>query len=149
MGVTVNIKSLDQSVIIAAGGEPDQAPLIWSGGMGWIADFPDPSDFYGPILGCSSAVPGGWNWALYCNKDIEAMAAKADAMVATDQADARADLWRQIFTKIMTDDAPWVPVFNEERYTMHSARVAGDDPLFVDPVHIPINYNAVYATDVQ
>jgi peptide/nickel transport system substrate-binding protein/oligopeptide transport system substrate-binding protein len=149
VGINVNIKSLDQSVVIAAGGEPDQAPLIWSGGMGWIADFPDPSDFYGPILGCSSAVPGGWNWALYCNKDIEAMAEKADAMVAPDQAEARADLWRQIFTKIMTDDAPWAPVFNEERYTMHSARVAGDDALFVDPVHIPINYNAVYATDAQ
>jgi len=117
--------------------------------MGWIADFPDPSDFYGPILGCSGAVPGGWNWSLYCNKDIEALATKADAMVAPDQADARADQWKQIFTKIMTDDAPWVPVFNEERYTMHSARIAGADPLFVDPVHIPINYNYVYATDAQ
>ena len=32
--------------------------MIWSGGMAWIADFPDPSDFYGPILGCGGAVPG-------------------------------------------------------------------------------------------
>jgi peptide/nickel transport system substrate-binding protein len=149
VGIKVDIKSLDQSVIIAAGGEPDQAPLIWSGGMGWIADFPDPSDFYGPILGCGSAVKGGWNWALYCNKEIDAMAAKADAMVAPDQAEARADLWKQIFDKIMTDDAPWVPVFNEERYTIHTARIGGDPSLFVDPVHIPINYNAVYATDAQ
>ncbi|HVX81315.1 MAG TPA: ABC transporter substrate-binding protein [Devosiaceae bacterium] len=149
VGIKVDIKSLDQSVIIAAGGEPDQAPLIWSGGMGWIADFPDPSDFYGPILGCGSAVKGGWNWALYCNKEIDAMAAKADAMVAPDQAEARADLWKQIFDKIMTDDAPWVPVFNEERYTIHTARIGGDPSLFVDPVHIPINNNAVYATDAQ
>ena len=58
VGITVAIKSLDQANIIAAGGEPDQAPLIWSGGMGWIADFPDPSDFYGPILGCAGAVQG-------------------------------------------------------------------------------------------
>jgi ABC-type transport system substrate-binding protein len=148
VGMTVAIKSLDQANVIAAGGEPDQAPLIWSGGMGWIADFPDPSDFYAPILGCAGAVKGGWNWALYCNKDIEAMAAKADAMVAPDQAQARADLWKQIFTKIQ-DDAPWVPVFNEERYTMHSARIGGDPSLFVDPVHVPVNYNAIYATDAQ
>jgi oligopeptide transport system substrate-binding protein len=117
--------------------------------MAWSADFPDPSDFYGPILGCSSAVKGGWNWSWYCNKDIDVMAAKADAMVAPDQQAARADLWKSIFTKIMTDDAPWAPVFNDERYTMHSARIGGDDSLFVDPVHSPINFNAVFATDVQ
>jgi oligopeptide transport system substrate-binding protein len=148
VGIKVAIKSLDQAVIIAAGGEPDQAPMIWSGGMGWIADFPDPSDFYGPILGCSGAVKGGWNWSLYCNKDIEAEAAKADAMVSADQAQARADLWKKIFTDIMAD-APWVPVFNEERYTIHTARIGGDPSLFVDPVHIPVNYNAIYATDAQ
>ena len=148
IGMTVNIKSLDQANVIAAGGEPDQAPLIWSGGMGWIADFPDPSDFYAPILGCAGAVKGGWNWSLYCNKDIEALAAKADAMVATDQAQARAELWKEIFGKIQ-DDAAWAPIFNEERYTMHTARIGGADALFVDPVHVPVNYNAVYATDVQ
>jgi oligopeptide transport system substrate-binding protein len=148
IGMTVNIKSLDQANVIAAGGEPDQAPLIWSGGMGWIADFPDPSDFYGPILGCAGAVKGGWNWSLYCNKDIEALAAKADAMVSPDQAQARTDLWKEIFGKIQ-DDAAWAPVFNEERYTMHTARIGGADALFVDPVHVPVNYNAVYATDVQ
>ena len=148
VGMTVNIKSLDQSVIISGGADPSQEPLIWSGGMGWIADFPDPSDFYGPILGCAGAVKGGWNWSLYCNKDDEVLAAKADGMVKPEETQARADLWKQIFDKIQ-DDAPWVPVFNEERYTLHSARIGGDPSLFVDPVHVPINYNAVYATDAQ
>jgi ABC-type transport system substrate-binding protein len=149
VGIKVAIKSLDQANVIAAGGTENTAPLIWSGGMAWIADFPDPSDFYGPILGCGGAVKGGWNWSWYCNKEIEDMAAKADAMVAPDQQQARAELWKQIFGKIMTDDAPWAPVFNEIRYTMHSARVAGDDALFVDPVHVPVNYNYVHATDAQ
>jgi oligopeptide transport system substrate-binding protein len=148
VGITVAIKSLDQANVIAAGGTPNGAALIWSGGMGWIADFPDPSDFYGPILGCAGAVKGGWNWSWYCNKDIDAMAAKADAMVAPDQQTARAALWSQIFDKIM-GDAPWAPVFNEERYTIHTARIGGDPSLFVDPVHVPINYNAVFATDAQ
>ena len=49
--------------------------MIWSGDMGWIADFPDPSNFYGPILGCDGAVQGGWNWAWYCNEDIHARTA--------------------------------------------------------------------------
>ncbi len=58
IGVTANIRSLAQANVIAAGGEKDQAPMIWSGGMAWIADFPDPSNFYGPILGCAGAVRG-------------------------------------------------------------------------------------------
>ena len=57
------VLSTFQANVIAAGGEADQAPMIWSGGMAWIADFPDPSNFYRPILGCGGAVPGGWNWS--------------------------------------------------------------------------------------
>ena len=41
-------------------------------------------------------------------------------------------------------DAPWAPVFNEKRFTMHSARLGGDDALFIDPVHIPVNYDYIY-----
>ena len=29
-------------------------------------------------------------------------------------------------------DAPWAPVFNEQRFTMRSKRMAGDDSLYVD-----------------
>jgi len=149
IGVNAEIKSLAQSTVIAAGGEEDQAPMIWSGGMAWIADFPDPSNFYGPILGCGGAVPGGWNWAWYCNEELDAMAAEADGMTGEDQADARLEKWRLIFISIM-DDAPWVPVFNEQRFTMHSDAIAGEtDEIFVDPVHIPVHYDYVYSTAAQ
>ena len=40
-------------------------------------------------------------------------------------------------------------MFDEVRYTMHSARVGGEAPMFNDPIHIPINYENVYATDAQ
>jgi peptide/nickel transport system substrate-binding protein len=146
IGVKVDIKALAQANVIAAGGDKDQAPLIWSGGMAWIADYPDPSNFYGPILGCSGAVPGGWNWSWYCNKDLDAMAKKADAMADPSQAQERIDTWRKLFIKVM-DDAPWVPVFNEKRYTIRSARLTGPDAIFVDPVHIPVNYDYVGVKD--
>ena len=45
--------------------------MIWSGGMAWIADFPDPSNFYYGILGCGGAVEGGWNWSWYCNEALD------------------------------------------------------------------------------
>ncbi len=134
--------------MIAAGGERDQAPMIWSGGMAWIADFPDPSNFYGPILGCSGAVKGGWNWAWYCNKDLDAMAEKADSMTDPADKEKRVELWREIFIDVMKD-ASWVPIFNEQRFTMRSERLGGPDAIFVDPVHIPVNYNYVWAKNVQ
>ena len=147
IGIKAEIKALAQATVIDAGGE-GTAPMLWSGGMAWIADYPDPSNFYGPILGCGGAVPGGWNWAKYCNKEIDALAAKADGMAAADQAEARIDSWRQIYNKIM-DDAPWVPVMNEVRFAMHSARIGGKDIFFADPIHIPVHYEYVYAKDVE
>ncbi len=143
VGVRVKIKSLAQANVIAAGSSKDQAPMVWSGGMAWIADFPDPSNFYGPILGCDSAVDGGWNWALYCNKSLDALAAKADSMARPEQQAERTALWKKIFIDVMAD-APWVPIFNERRFTVRSARMGGSDALYVDPVHIPVNYNYIY-----
>ncbi len=148
IGIKASIQSLAQSNVIAAGGAEDQAPMIWSGGMAWIADFPDPSNFYGPILGCAGATPGGWNWSWYCNEEIDKRAKEADAMADPSQAEARIDKWRQIFLDIMKD-APWVPVFNEKRYTIKAERLDGPEGIFVDPVHIPVAYDWVYATDVQ
>ena len=124
IGITASIQNLAQANVIEAGGA-GTAPMIWSGGMGWIADFPDPSNFYGPILGCAGAADGGWNWSKYCNEALDAEAAKADSF--KDAADpARLALWSDIYVKIM-DDAPWAPVFNEQRYTMKSPRMGGAD----------------------
>jgi oligopeptide transport system substrate-binding protein len=148
IGIKANIQALAQANVIAAGGEKEGAPMIWSGGMAWIADFPDPSNFYGPILGCGGAVPGGWNWAWYCNEDLDKKAAEADSITDPARTEERNKLWSEIYLKIM-EDAPWAPVFNEQRFTMKSARMGGADNLYVDPVHIPVNYDHVYVTDVQ
>jgi ABC-type transport system substrate-binding protein len=120
--------------------------MIWSGGMAWIADFPDPANFYYPILGCAGAVEGGWNWSKYCNEELDAMATQADSISDPARAEERLQMWSDIYTKVM-EDAVWAPVFNEERYTMKSARMGGDDALYVDPVSIPVNYDYVYVTE--
>ena len=148
VGIKAAVKALSSSVVIEAGGKEDEAPIVWSGGMAWIADFPDPSGFYWPILGCGSTGPTGWNWSQYCNKDIEARAVEADRIVAPDRAEERIGKWRAIYLDIMKD-APWVPVFNEDFYTMHSNRVAGQDNYFVSKTHIPIYYEMIHATDVS
>ena len=148
IGIKAAIKSLAQANVIAAGGEPDQAPMIWSGGMAWIADFPDPSNFFGPILGCAGATKGGWNWSWYCNEKLDILATEADAITDPAKTTEREQKWREIYLAIM-EDAPWVPVFNEQRFTMRSKRLGGPDAIFVDPVHVPVNYDYVVAKDVQ
>ncbi|OWJ65715.1 peptide ABC transporter substrate-binding protein [Inquilinus limosus] len=148
IGIKAEIKALAQANVIAAGGDEKQSTMIWSGGMAWIADFPDPSNFYGPILGCGGAVPGGWNWSWYCNEDLDKRAAEADAIADPAKTAEREAKWRDIFLDVMKD-APWAPVFNEQRYTIRSERMGGDDALFVDPVHIPVNYDNVYTKDAQ
>jgi hypothetical protein len=55
-------------------------------------------------------------------------------------------MWSDVYMKVM-EQAPWVPVFNEQRYTMKSARMGGADALYVDPVSIPVNYDYVYVTE--
>ena len=147
IGITANIQSLAQANVIEAGGS-GTAPMIWSGGMAWIADFPDPSNFYGPILSCAGAGEGGWNWAKYCNETLDAKGVEADSIVDPARAADREQMWRDVFLGVM-EDAPWAPIFNEQRFTMRSERLGGEDALFVDPVHIPVNYDHVFAKDAQ
>jgi peptide/nickel transport system substrate-binding protein/oligopeptide transport system substrate-binding protein len=93
-------------------------------------------------------VQGGWNWAWYCNEELDKKATEADSLVDPARQEERHKMWSDIFVAIM-DDAPWAPVFNEQRFTMHSPRMAGDQSLYVDPVHIPIAYDYVFVTDAQ
>ena len=80
--------------------------------------------------------------AKYCNKALDEKAAAADAMVDPAKAEERARAWGEVYEGVMAD-APWVPVFNEKRYTMRSARMGGDDALYIDPVNTPMNYRYV------
>ncbi|MBY5351952.1 ABC transporter substrate-binding protein [Rhizobium leguminosarum] len=142
VGVKAEVRALAQANVISAGGTDGEAPMIWSGGMAWIADFPDPSNFYGPILGCSGAVPGGWNWSWYCNADLDKRAVAADSMSDPAKAAERTAAWGKIFTDIMAD-APWIPVINERRVVAKSLRMGGADNIYIDPTRV-INYDAIY-----
>ncbi|NKJ97130.1 ABC transporter substrate-binding protein [Rhizobium leguminosarum bv. viciae] len=142
VGVKAEVRALAQANVISAGGAEGEAPMIWSGGMAWIADFPDPSNFYGPILGCAGAVPGGWNWSWYCNADLDKRAVASDSMSDPAKAAERTAAWGKIFTDIMAD-APWIPVINERRVVAKSLRMGGADNIYIDPTRV-INYDAIY-----
>jgi ABC-type transport system substrate-binding protein len=58
------------------------------------------------------------------------------------KADERAKAWGKIFTDIMAD-APWIPIFNEQRVVVRSKRMGGEPSIYIDPTRV-LNYDALW-----
>jgi len=117
VGVKVNIVTEEFATFLDRIETPHKAPM---GYVGWFQDYPDPSDFFDPLLSCQSAVQGGANASLYCDKAVDTLAATARA--GTDQP-ARLQQYQQIQTTIM-EAAPWVPLRHQVWFTLVSTHVA-------------------------
>jgi len=124
VGVTVDITTEEFATFLDRIETPHKAPM---GFVGWFQDYPDPSDFIDPILSCASAVQGGANASLYCNKAVDTEAAAARA--STD-ATGRLTQYQDIQNKIMAE-APWVPLRHQVWYTLVSSRVG---TFYIHPV---------------
>jgi peptide/nickel transport system substrate-binding protein/oligopeptide transport system substrate-binding protein len=118
IGIRTQIVSQEFATFLDTIETPHKAPIGW---VGWFNDYPDPSDFIDPILSCASAVKGGANAALYCNKTVDTMAAAAKG--ETDKT-KRLAAYQEIQKTIMAD-APWAPFRHQEWYTLISKRVGG------------------------
>lgn len=130
VGIKLTINALAAPNVIDDAGN-GKTPLVWSGGLAWTQDYPDPDDFYAPILGCDSNVPGGWNWSRYCNEEVHATSIELLAM--TDR-NARLEAYKPLFKTLM-DDAVWVPVINGEYGVAHSENLHGQ-PTLLHPEHL-------------
>ncbi|TML59493.1 MAG: ABC transporter substrate-binding protein [Actinobacteria bacterium] len=92
----------------------------------WFQDYPAASDFLDILLGCGSFHPNSNsspNIAEFCNKPIQAKMDQAGAMGLTDPVGAN-NLWAQV-DKEVTDQAPWVSMFNPKLLDFTSSRVKG------------------------
>jgi oligopeptide transport system substrate-binding protein len=132
IGVKASIVPLASATLLDTVSTPKKAAMVWSGGEGWLQDFPDPSDFYSSILSCTSAVQGGWNWPFFCDKSLDARAA---TLIGMQNRTQRLAGYRAFYHKIMAA-APWVPVDNDVRYVLHDAAVHGAATDFTHNVHI-------------
>jgi peptide/nickel transport system substrate-binding protein len=91
-------------------------------GGGWSADFLAPSTFFLPLLSCHSSYQSATsNWAEFCDPHADKLASEAQAAQLTDPAAARR-LWAQA-DRIVTDQAPYVPVYNDASAGFVSSRV--------------------------
>jgi peptide/nickel transport system substrate-binding protein len=92
----------------------------------WAADYPAASDFLQILLGCESFHPNSNsspNIAQFCDTRIEAQMNEAAATGLTDP-DAANEMWAQV-DRAVTDQAPWVAMFNPKQLDFTSKRVKG------------------------
>lgn len=121
IGIDVEIVTQEFDVLLGTISTPHEAPLVY---IGWFQDYPDPSDFYDPILSCAAAVEGGANSSWYCNEENDAFAAEAKI---NPDADARLADYQELERRVM-EDAPWVPLFFPAIDTFLSSRVTNFEP---------------------
>ncbi|MDQ2741488.1 MAG: ABC transporter substrate-binding protein [Chloroflexota bacterium] len=95
----------------------------------WGQDYPDPSDFFDPILSCAASS----NAAFYCNHAVDRLGDRARADTNTSQ---RFAIYRQM-EKMVMRDAPWVPLYADVLYDFHSSRVVN---FYIHPVW-PFSYD--------
>jgi YVTN family beta-propeller protein len=90
----------------------------------WGPDFPSPSDFFLPDMTCRSFYGDPTNtnnYAEFCDPYVDELASQAQAAQLTDPAAARR-LWAQV-DRIVTNQAPWVPLLNGESTVFVSSRL--------------------------
>ena len=130
VGIKLTINTLAAPNVIENAGN-GKATLVWSGGLAWTQDYPDPDDFYSPILGCDSNVAGGWNWSRYCNETVHSESKK---LLSITDRNLRLAGYKDLFKTLM-DDAVWVPVINGQYTVAHASTLHGQ-PTLTQPEHL-------------
>jgi YVTN family beta-propeller protein len=110
---------------------------IQLGLTGWLPDIPSSSQFFLPVLTCRSFYQDPTstdNLAEFCDPHADQLASEAQAAQQTDPPAAR-KLWAQA-DRVVTDQAPWVPVFNRSSTWFVSARVRNcqESPYYAGPL---------------
>lgn len=119
VGVHAEITSVEFSQLldIIYGDNPGQMPVMY---ISWYADYPDPSDFYQPLLQCGS----GNNTGAFCDENLDAMEAAAALLPP---GDARWAAYADLEAAI-NDQMPWAFVFYGRNFFYRGERVTGLNP---------------------
>lgn len=116
VGIKVDVHAIQQSTFFTLAATPKKAPMTLTF---WVADFPDGSDFFNALVSCASDIPGGQNYAFYCNKSMDAEVAKGLA----DPAQAQGDYVTA--AQMLLKDNPIVPLYFGTVTTVYGANVGG------------------------
>jgi len=97
--------------------------VAWSA---WYQDYPAASDFLNVLLGCGSIHPNSDaspNIAEFCDKTIQAKMDQAEQL-SVSNPDGANQIWAQV-DHAVTDQAPWVDMYNPKQIDFLSKRVQG------------------------
>jgi ABC-type transport system substrate-binding protein len=107
------------------------------GKTGWNADFPDPSNFFEPILATAAIQDeGSENVAFFSSADLDAVLARAHG--EADPERRKADYERA--ETIVRDEAPWIPTFGNRRFEIWQPCLHG----YVEHQVIQARFNDVW-----
>ncbi len=107
------------------------------GKAGWNADFPDPSNFFEPILATSAIQDeGSENVAFFSSAELDALLLRAHG--ETDPERRRADYERA--ETIVRDEAPWIPTYGNRRFEIWQPCLHG----YVEHAVIHARFNDVW-----
>lgn len=119
VGVKTTIVPLEFSQLldIMYGDNPGQMPVLY---IGWYADYPDPSNFYQPLLQCNAAN----NIGAYCSEALDAQEAAAALLPPGD------DRWAAYgaLEAALNEEMPWAFVYYGRNFFYRSTRVQGLSP---------------------
>ena len=135
LGYQATLRNVSGDQFYATAGNSSRK--IQLGLTGWAANVPTASDFFLPVLTCRSFYQDPTstsNLAEFCDPHTDELASKAQAAQQTDPGTAR-KLWASI-DRSVTDQAPWVPIFNESSTVFVSARVGNyqESPSYAGPL---------------
>jgi peptide/nickel transport system substrate-binding protein len=102
----------------------DSRSRVQIGWFEWQQDYPAPSDFIAPTLTCRAFVPqsqSNINDAEFCDPTIDAEVRRTEQLQALAPGTA-SQAWQQIDQQL-TDQAPWLPLYNPRLNIATSARV--------------------------
>jgi peptide/nickel transport system substrate-binding protein len=130
IGITITLKPVSTDIWYGSVAySQKEGPLVLAP---WGQDYPDPSDFFDPILTCNA----GSNAAFYCNPALDTLAAKARGNLNDQERIAQ---YHQMERMVMAD-APWVPIYDDALYDFHGPHLGG---FYIHPVW-PFNYAEYY-----
>ncbi len=113
IGVTVELTSIDNAQFLdTLVQKPETLDLVMTN---WYMDYQDPSDNWEPLLKCD----GSYNWAKYCNKDLDAI---FDKINLTPLGDERWKVFAD-FEAQVADQMPNIPLIQAVDYYFASDRL--------------------------
>ncbi len=113
IGVKVNLTTIDQAQFLdTLTTKPDTLDMVTTN---WYMDYQDPSDNWEPLLKCG----GSYNWAKYCNKDLDAI---FDKINLTPLGEDRWKVFADFEAKV-ADQMPNIPLIQAVDYYFASSRL--------------------------